>query len=251
MFSYSLKKYFNNFGKIFPFIVINIVFDAIILRLCFISIGVTNIFKTAAVWPNNWKFSFNGIDFSTITASTVIFIIIAMLAQPIFSAFIRLLIKRILKDEKIYYIEILAESFNYYLRLIGLYIVLVAIVLALFIGGMLLGFIPVLGPVLIIIMVFFALFIFIILSPVEEYLIYHDCHILEALSESMEIGKRYFWYLLLLAIAQGILDNIFKNSNAKGSITYLVISFIKLVIEGILIMYRMNLCRGEAEENTF
>lgn len=246
MFEYSFKKFFTNFGEIVPYIIVKILFDLVLVRLCFQNITGGNIQGIVAN-SSGFRLSLNGMEFRTVTATVVIFIIISLVVQPLFIAFIRLLFKKMLHEEEIYQGDTLRESFSYYWRIVGIYLIFLVIGIAVMVGGMLVavlfGFIPVIRVAVIFALIVGAIYVATILTPCVEYMVYYDSDTEEALRGGVKVGKYYFWSIFGLTIVKGILVNLLNKTNGVGLLAAAVMMFISLIIEGIFSLYVMNLCR--------
>lgn len=248
MLSFLLDKYFKNFAKFIPYLMAKVFFDVILAREILINVGASDILKYIG---SNGRINIplNNFSFHSITGTMLVFALVSLFTSPIFAVFIRLIIRNILNNEDIDQLELLRETLEYYWRYIGLNIILLLIGLAVIIGIVIGGIIPVLRILLILGGIVLAVYIFTILSPITEYMVYKNSDVEAAFHEGMVIGKNYFWALLLLNICIGILQGLFKVDHVNGVLVTSLFTFITLSIEAFKIMYVMNLCKGDNEEN--
>lgn len=226
------KKYVNNFKTILPFILVKVGID---LLNYFSGSSVKRVEKYDMVFGI-------GEIIRNMEIQLIVLGLFLFISSPIIYAFMALLCKKILKDEEdINLVETLRESTHYYFRYIGLSLIIGAIMIGISLfmiltGGMFLLIIPV---------VLFLLYFAITAEPCTEYLVYSDNSVEEAFSGGRKIGKKYFWQIVGLNIIITLISLVFKSSFFLNMPGLLIVSFITAIIQGYVIMFRMNLCTLE------
>lgn len=227
------KEYKKGFKFLLPFILVLVLFESVTDNFSFSTInffgGSFSAFKDAAV---------NNLDQVSI----------GLFLGSVFYPFLMVVMKALVNEGEVNYRESLKESLSLYLRYLTLNIVTSAIL----IGIMLLGFLPIVMPIaLILLMLVNALLI-----PCSAYLIYYHASIKEALKKGMLIGKKYFSEIFLLSISMIIigtiilgimsgimsLANIDIKTNPAGNV---LTNVINVIIMTYLYMYIVDICKKE------
>lgn len=160
----------------------------------------------------------------------------------LFYSFLMVFIKALLNKNDINYKDIFKESLGFYLRYLGLNIIISAIST----GLILLGFWGILIPFMVILLILFN----VVLIPCDVYLIYYNTSVGEALKKGMALGKKHFGEILLLGVMVSIilavigglmaLVNINPKVNLIGSV---FMNFVSASIGGYLYMFAMTICK--------
>jgi hypothetical protein len=243
-----VKKYFSNFTKIIPYLIAKVTFEITLLVICFGRLGLPEL-TSIYLKTRDISAFLNGIPPRGLAAGTIVFLLANMAVQPIFSCFIRVLFRKILKSEVVDQIQIFKKSLSNYWSYVGvvlaIYLIAFAMVFAIFIGSM----VPGLGLVIAVALLVFFMYLITIFTPCTEYVIYHDSTASDALTWGRLVGKRYFWIILIVVAAiEGI--NKLINANAVSFSAIFIGSIVVMILEGLRIMYFMNLCKIFEEENS-
>lgn len=234
-----IEKYFKNFKVILPYIIVKIIFSYFVVFLLIGGMtlkGAFNIFTS-------------GINFEEIKSAGTFIIIVSFIliifVEPFFQLFITMIMKKIEKKEVIKQMETLKACISYYLRFLGVNILIGLMIFGLYIFMLLMAVIPVIGILAMIGIFIFLVYVVTIYSCSTEYLVYSDCEVGEALSYGKEVGKKFFWSLLIVNIIFGVINLILGKVLEYNSsiILAMVFSLIMLVIESMIILYRMSLCK--------
>jgi len=238
------KEVWNNYKKGFkfliPFILVQVLFESTRLNLEF---DKYDFFGKGGNLLKNLSVS------KQIIINEVIPILFYIFIGSLFYSFLMVVIKALLNKEDINYKENFKESLGFYLRYLGLNIIISAIS----VGLIVLGFWGILIPFMVILLILFN----VLLIPCDAYLIYYNTSVGEALKKGIALGKKHFGELLLLGITVSIilaiiggvmaLANINPKINPIGSV---FINFASASVGSYLYMFTMTICKKEekAEE---
>lgn len=183
----SFQDYIRNFKIFIPFIILQIM-----LSLLGSMLGVYNFVDQNISSLTSDKL-FPGKDVENIVLSILFFIINVYIL-----AYNRLLVKKVLKDEEVEHSSTIKETSKYYLRYMGLSIILFLIALG--IVYLMSGFIVISDANLIVIILASLLFMYIgvIFTPILEYMVYYDVDVRDSFSNGVKIGKKNFSIILFL-----------------------------------------------------
>lgn len=238
-----IEKYFKNFKVIIPYIIVKIIFSYFVAFLLIGTVALKGTFNIFTSGANIEEIKSEGALIVVLALCIVIFI------EPFFQLFITMIMKKIQKNENIKQIDTLKECMPYYLRYLGVNILIYLMVLGLYILMFLVAVIPVIGILCMIGILIFLIYVVTIYSCSTEYLVYSDCEVGEALSYGKEVGKQFFWYLLVVNFMFGLANIIVgKVLDYNSSLLIaIILSFVLLVIESVVILYRMSLCKQYGE----
>lgn len=234
MYKEALEKYRKGFKMLLPFILLKMLYQ--ISKFKFTKDKYGMITEGEELFRN-----MSGVNVKHLIASNIILIIIVILIVPLFYSFLYLVIKRIVKDEEINYKEAFDESLQFYLR----YFTLNIIIIALFIGILLLAAFSVMIPFLVIAVGILFVYLVITIIPCEAYLIYNDVSAEEAFSKGRAVGRKYFWKLVLILVITVLMVSILDVIPDTNIIVYIIKSFIDIFIGFYIYVFSMVLCKKE------
>ncbi|RXI46995.1 hypothetical protein DP145_05460 [Clostridium tetani] len=236
MYKETWKNYKESFNFILPFILVKVAFEIIVFILTenmvfdkFSFIGQERILTG--------NFGVN----SGIVAKYAIQITFNLFIVSLFEVFLIVIMKAFLNKDTINYKEKFKESLGFYLRYLGLSIIIYAIIL----GVTLLGIFAFIVPFIALLTIGLALYFEIVLMPCKSYLVYHDTTPEIALEKGKEIGKKYLWKILLFILVIGIIGalvDVYENINIY---IYSLYDFVKVNAEIFLIMFMLTICKKE------
>lgn len=241
MFEVTINKYFKNFSKIIPYIIITFFIELIILKLSVEIIGFNYLSK---VYFNSGNIEpyINGNGGQSILTFGLSIALCFIIFGPIFASFIRLVFKKIIDNEDIVYTKSFIKSFKLYFKYLGLIVLIGLMVFGismLFVLSFLLGAVGFLFAIPIFLGLIYVITIF---TPCTEYLIYYEESVDNAFSKGRKVGQRYFWIILLQGIIVSVLQQVFTLDNVKYIWIFIITMFITKIINNFIIFYRMNLC---------
>lgn len=229
------SNYKKGFKFLLPFILVKVLFESTSLNLKF---DKYDFFGKGGNLLKNLSVS------KQIIINEAIPILFYIFIGSLFYSFLMVVIKALLNKKEINYKKNLQESLGFYLRCLGLNIVISSIS----IGLILLGFWGILIPFMVIFLILFN----VLLIPCEAYLIYYNTSVGEALKNGMVLGKKHFGEILLLGVMVSIilailggvmvLVNINPKVNPIGSA---LMNFVSASAGGYLYMFTMSICKKE------
>ncbi|WP_027623888.1 hypothetical protein [Clostridium lundense] len=238
----ALEKYLKSFKLFLPFILVKLAFEISTFK-------VTN----GNALLDKYGFIKKGNSLPNMASSignSIGILLVSLFLAPLFYSFLQLITKNIIKEEevdyeKVNYKDSFRESLRFYLRYLGLTIIIIFI----FGGIMLCSLLVMIHPIFIVGVVILAIYIGVTITPCTSYLIHYDTSAEEALSKGRALGKKYFWSIFFVGLISGIINSI-VNAIAKGSsntniITFAVVSFISITIELYMYVFTMYICREE------
>lgn len=236
-----INKYFKNFNKILPYILVTFLIELVVLKIGANIIGISDITKilTGNIEMNAYK---DYADPSKVFSFILSLMIIGAVLGPIFASFIRLIFKRIIKNEEVDYLQIFKESFKYYFRYIGVILVIFFMIFGLGLLLIFTGISLVIGILFIILFFLGVIYVATVFSPCTEYLIYKDTTFDDALGTGKKVGKKFFWRIILLSIVMGIVELLLRSEHINNIWLYVIPLIISNLFSNFLIFYRMNLC---------
>jgi len=234
MYKDVLKKYLQNFKLFVPFILVKLAYEITTFEATNSTIGTDkySVITQGAAHPGN---------VGTSILNNIVMLLITLFAAPLFYGFLQLVIKSIIKEKEVSYKESFRESLRFYLRYLGLTIIIIAII----IGILLLSIFAIALPIILIGVFILLIYVIITIAPCESYLIYHDTSPEEALSKGRVLGKKYFWYILLVSLISGVITFIMKIKPSTGLLTYSIVTLITTIIEFYMSVFTMDICRKE------
>lgn len=229
------NNYKKGFKFLLPFILVQVLFESIGFNLDF------NEYDFFAEGGNLIK---NISVLKQIIINEPVPILFDLFIGKLFYSFLMVVIKELLNKKDINYKENFKESLGFYLRYLGINIVIYSIS----VGLILLGFWGILIPFMVILLIYFN----VLLIPCEAYLIYYDTSVGEALKKGMALGKKHFGEILLLGVMVSIilaiiggviaLVNINPKTNTIGSV---LMNFASASVGSYLYMFTMTICKKE------
>lgn len=233
----ALEKYFKSFKLFLPFIFVKLAFEISTFKI-----------TGGNALLDKYSFIKKGTSLSNVGFSiwdSVGTLLAALFLAPLLYSFLQLTTKNIIKEEEVNYKDSFRESLRFYLRYLGLTIIMIFI----FGGVMLCGLLTIIHPIFIVVAVILAVYIGVTITPCTSYLIHYDTSTEDALSKGRALGKKYFWSIFFVGLISGIINAI-VNSIAKYSadtsiITFSVVSFIAITIEFYMYVFTMYICREE------
>ncbi|MBM7870768.1 hypothetical protein JOC70_002262 [Clostridium pascui] len=229
------NNYKKGFKFLLPFILVKVLFESTSLNLEF---DKYDFFGKGGNLLKNLSVS------KQIIINEAIPILFYIFIGSLFYSFSMVVIKALVNKKDINYKENFKESLGFYLRYLGLNIIISAIS----IGLIVLGFWGILIPFMVILLILFN----VLLIPCDAYLIYYNTSVGEALKKGTALGKKHFGELLLLGITVSIilaiiggvmaLANISPKINPIGSV---LMNFASASIGGYLYMFTMTICKKE------
>lgn len=237
-----INKYYKNFNKILPYILITLLINLVVLKIGSNVMKMNDITKLMNGQSIKMNSYINYPDPSEIFLFLISMMIIGAVFGPIFAAFIRLIFKRIINNEKVDYLQIFKESFKYYFRYIGVVLVILLMVFGLCLLFIIPAFLGAIGLLFFIPIFLVIIYVITIFSPCTEYLIYTDTTFDDALGSGKNVGKEFFWRLILVGIVIGIIQLILRSENINNIWLYVIPMTITNILNNFIIFYRMNLC---------
>ena len=236
MYKETWKNYKESFNFILPFILVKVAFEIIVFAFTknmsfdkFRFIGQEGII-TGSFLANRG-----------VIVKNIIELVFNLFLVSLFEAFLIVIMKALLNKEDINYKEKFKESLGFYLRYLGLTIIMYAILL----GIVFLGIFAFIVPFIAIFLLGAAIYFEIALMPCTAHLVYHDTTPEIALQKGRALGKKYFWKILLFVIVMGVIGavvDVYENSNI---LIYSLYDFLKVNMEMFLIMFTVAICKKE------
>lgn len=235
MYSEVWNRYKGSFKFLLPFILVKVLFE---------SIGFNLEFSEYDFFEEGGNLIKNLSAFKQIIINEPIPILFDLFIGTLFYSFLMVVIKVLLNNSEINYKENFKESLSFYLRYLGLNIIIYSIS----VGLILLGFWGILIPFMVILLILFN----VLLIPCDAYLIYYNTSVGEALKKGIALGKKHFGEILLLGVMVSIilaiiggvmaLVNINPKVNPIGSV---LMNFVSASVGGYLYMFTMTICKKE------
>lgn len=236
MYKETWKNYKESFNVILPFILVKVVFEILVFI-----ITKNIIFDKFSFIGQEEIITGNFLANRGIIIKSIINTVFSLFVVALFEAFLMVIIKASLNKEDINYKEKFKESLGFYLRYLGLTIIIYAILL----GTILLSIFAFIIPFIIILSLGVALYFEIALMPCTSYLIYHDTTPEIALQKGRELGKKYFWKILLFVIVMGVIGALLDGHENNNILIYSLYDFLKVNMEMLLIMFTITICKKE------
>lgn len=229
------NNYKKGFKFLLPFILVQVLFESTSLNLEFDKYDFFgkggNLIKNISV-------------FKQIIINQPIPILFDLFIGTLFYSFLMVVIKALLNKNEINYKKNFKESLGFYLRYLGLNMIIYSIS----VGLIILGFWGVLIPFMVILLILFN----VLLIPCDAYLIYYNTSVGEALKKGMVLGKKHFGEILLLGVMVSIilaiiggsmaLVNINPEANLIGSV---LMNFVSASVGSYLYMFTITICKKE------
>jgi hypothetical protein len=249
MFNYAFKNYLKGFKEFLPFIVINLIFDLVVLKIFSVPLGGDKLIRAIEVGEEiDWGKVFTSPEFGNFSTVFVVILIISLLVAPIINSYITLVIKKLLNNKEVKHLELLKESFHYYFSYIGVTLAIILILCGLaIIIGLIAVFIPVLGVIAAIPGGIFILYLGVVYNPCTSYLIYNNCGVYDALQGGKQVGKKYFWPLLGFLIVINVISKILSLVDTSYILIYIIITLIVFAKEILACTYLTALCKDYNE----
>lgn len=239
MYNEAWEKYKEGFKMLLPFILVKLLWG--ISSFKFIDRNVTLDKYDMITGGEALIKNISGANVKALVISNLFLIIVSILVVPLVYSFLYLVIKMIVRDEEVNYKEAFDESLQFYIR----YLTLSIIIIALIIGISFLGIFSMMVPFFMIAVVILLVYVVITVIPCEAYLIYHDVSAEEALSKGREIGKKYFWKLVVIGVITSLIGSALKIIPDTNIIVYAAKSFITISIGLYMHIFAMTLCKEE------
>lgn len=227
------NSYKRGFKFLLPFILVKVLYESTSLNLEF---DKYDFFGRGGNLIKNLSVS------KQIIINKPIPILFYIFIGSLFYSFLMVFTKALLNKKDINYKDIFKESLGFYLRCLGLNIIISSIS----IGLILLGFWGILIPFMVILLILFN----VLLIPCDAYLIYYNTSVGEALKKGTALGKKHFGEILLLGVMVSIIlaiigglmgvSNINPKINLIGSV---LINFVSASAGGYLYMFNMTICK--------
>ncbi|MBC2397023.1 hypothetical protein [Clostridium tetanomorphum] len=238
MYEETWNKYVKGLKFLLPFILVQVLFEIISFKI-FNNIGVDK-YNFITEGENLIRNSI-GRNIKELITGNLALIIFSLLVEPLFYSFVMIIMKKLITDKDVNYTEDFKVSLSFYLRYLGLTIIIGAILL----GTMLLSLFAMVVTFVFFLIIILVIYLAIAVTPCSAYLIYYDTTPEEALSKGMALGKKYFWKILLLSIIMGVLNRFIDVGPNASIIGYVAIAFIRTSVKFYLLMFTMNICKEE------
>lgn len=229
------NNYKKGFKFLLPFILVQVLFESTSLNLEFDKYDFFgkggNLIKNISV-------------FKQIIINEPIPILFDLFIGTLFYSFLMVVIKALLNKNEINYKKNFKESLGFYLRYLGLNMIIYSIS----VGLIILGFWGILIPFMVILLILFN----VLLIPCDAYLIYYNTNVGEALKKGMALGKKHFGEILLLGVMVSIILAIIGgamalvNINPKATVIGSVLmNFVSASVGSYLYMFTITICKKE------
>ncbi|MBU5483239.1 hypothetical protein KQI86_02795 [Clostridium sp. MSJ-11] len=223
------SNYIKGFKFLLPFILVKVLFESINANLGFSQydffVGNFSTFKQTVT--SNWVQT-----------------LFSLFVGSLFYSFLMVVVKSLVNEKDISFREIFKESLGIYTR----YLALTIIISTIFLGVMFLGFWDIIMPLAVI----FVIYLSVLFTPCNAYLVYNDASPTEALKKGISLGKKYSGEIILLSIALSIIVgtiSVVGINLADSTIGYVLISFIITSIYMYSYIFAMTICKkGEETE---
>lgn len=239
MFKNVLKKFFTNIKLFVPYIIIELIYQIIMVKLDIFDFQEDMFIDYAT----------NRINFALMWKQIFISIIFSLI-MALFLCYVWVLIGKIVKEYEVNHLDTFKDSLNYYPRFIGIDFIFMGIFAAILFLIIVLRAIPVIGIILLIVGLIFFIYIETVLySTSKGYMIYTNGKIGESMSNGYEIGKKNFWMLLLLGILGVIPGKILAINCIKTNIlAFILVGIADVLVELFIAMYAITLCKNYFDE---